>query len=72
MKTIQIWKVRFKNTEEKFLEADEIDDALKQSREWSQKQFDKYKKEEGKKFNDVETANDYLIESLSLYVETDI
>jgi len=72
MKTIQIWKVKFKNTEEKYLEAQDIDDALQQARDWSQEQFNKYKKEEGKNFNDVETADDYLIESLSLYVETDI
>jgi len=69
---IQIWKVKFKNTEEKFLEANGIDDAMQKAIDWSQIQFDECKKELGKKFDDVEIADDYLIESLSLFVETDI
>jgi len=70
--TIQIWEVGFKNTEKKYLNAVDIDDALQRARDWSQEEFDKYKKEAKGKIDEVELADDYLVESLKLFVETDI
>ena len=72
MKVIQIWEVIFKNTEKKYLEANCIDDAMGKATDWSKQQFDEIKKILGKKFDENDCADDYLIESLKVYVETDI
>ena len=74
MKTIQIWEVIFKNTEKKYLEADGIDDAKQQAIDWSQIEFDERKdlaKKDKVEIDETDLADDYLIESLRVYVETD-
>ena len=71
MEIKQIWEVIFKNTEKKYFEANGIDDAMGKATDWSQKQFDETKKEFGKDFDENKTADEYLIESLRVYVETD-
>ena len=68
----QIWEIKFKNGEEKYLEAIGIGDATQKAIDWSQKEFDACKKELGKKFDENEVADDYLIVSARLFVETDI
>ncbi len=72
MKITQIWEVEFKNSEKKYLVADGIDDATQRAIDWTQKQFDYLKKEMKDKFDENQIADDYSLQSVRLFVETDI
>ena len=68
----QIWEIEFKDSQKKYVEANGIDDATQKAIDWSQKEFDEVKKEIGKRFDENEVADNYLIVSARLFVETDI
>lgn len=72
MKTTQIWQITLNCGDKKFLEATSLDDALQRARDWSQEEFNKAKKEEGKNFDEQEFANSFNVEGVELYLETDI
>ena len=71
-KVTQIWEIKFACDEGKFIEATSLDDALQRARDWTQEEFDKVKKKEKSNFDEQEFADSYDIESVSLFVETDI
>lgn len=71
-KVTQIWEIKFACQEKKYIEATSLDDALQRARDWSQEEFDKTKKKEKPNFDEQAFADDFDVEAVSLFVETDI
>ncbi len=74
-KITQIWEIGFARLDKKFIEATSLDDALQRARDWTQEEFDKEKalvKKHKTEFDEQQFADDSDVESVSLFVETDI
>jgi len=70
-KVTKIWQVKFACRETKYVEAMDVDDALQRARDWSQIEFDTEKKQDTN-FDEQLFADQYVIEAVILFVETDI